>query len=208
MGLPQTHYARSGELAIAYQVHGDGDLDLLFSGSIASNVETSWLLPEAAQLFERLGRFARVIRFDRRDSGCSDPYMADLTLEAHAEDALAVMDAVGSERPVLLGALDGGRSLAALAAPRPERAGALITFAASPRGAARLSPDIGAEVEQALSGAEWPEPVLALFAPEWSADPVRRDRLARYICTAVSPRQAMRLLLLSLTSDVTDVLPL
>src|SRR3954449_4164724 len=105
MGLPQTHYARSGELAIAYQVHGDGDLDLLFSGSIASNVETSWLLPEAAQLFERLGRFARVIRFDRRDSGCSDPYMADLTLEAHADDALAVMDAAGVERPVLLGAL-------------------------------------------------------------------------------------------------------
>src|SRR3954468_7789900 len=143
MGLPQTHYARSGELAIAYQVHGDGDLDLLFSGSIASNVETSWLLPEAAQLFERLGRFARVIRFDRRDSGCSDPYMADLTLEAHAEDALAVMDAAGAERPILLGALDGGRSLAALAATRPERAGALVTFATTPLGAAALSPPSG-----------------------------------------------------------------
>ena len=120
MVLPETRYARSGELAIAYQVHGAGDVDLLFSGSTASNVETAWLLPEAAQLFERLGRFARVIRFDRRDSGCSDPYVDDLTLEAHADDALAVMDAVGADRPVLLGALDGGRSLAALAATRPE----------------------------------------------------------------------------------------
>src|SRR4051794_41875411 len=97
---------------------------------MASNVETSWLLPEAAQLFERLGHFARVIRFDRRDSGCSDPFMADLTLEAHADDALAVMDAVGSERPVLLGALDGGRWLAGPAAPPPARARAAGPVAA------------------------------------------------------------------------------
>ncbi|MGZ6697611.1 MAG: adenylate/guanylate cyclase domain-containing protein [Solirubrobacteraceae bacterium] len=210
MEVPQTHYARSGELAIAYQVHGAGDVDVLFSGSTASNVETSWLLPEAAQLFERLGRFSRVIRFDRRDSGCSDPYMTDLTLEVHADDALAVMDAVGSERAVLLGALDGGRSLAALAATRPERVDALVTFGATPRGAAALSPGIEKEIQRALTSAraDWPGPALALFAPEWCADPVRRDRLARYMRTAVSPRQAARLLLLSLTSDITDVLPL
>src|SRR4051795_11659901 len=207
MGLPQTHYARSGELAIAYQVHGDGDVDLLFSGSIASNVETSWALPEAAQLFERLGRFARVIRFDRRDSGCSDPYMSDLTLEAHADDALAVMDAVGVERPVLLGALDGGRSLAVLAATRPERVGALIAIGSSPLGAAALSPDVSGEIDRALPTEDWPNSALAIFAPNWCDDPVRRERLARYICTAVTPRQARRLLSLSLTSDVTDVLP-
>ena len=207
MGLPATHYARSGELAIAYQVHGDGDVDLLFSGSIASNVETSWMLPEAAQLFERLGRFARVIRFDRRDSGCSDPYMSDLTLEAHASDALAVMDAVKTERPVLLGALDGGRSLAALAATHPERVSSLVTFASSPLGAAARSPKIRADLERALSSVDWPDPAVALFAPDWADDPVRRDQLARYIRTAVTPRQGARLLLLSLTSDVTDVLP-
>src|SRR3954467_4441704 len=165
------------------------------------------MLPEAAQLFERLGRFARVIRFDRRDSGCSDPFMADLTLEAHVDDALAGMDAAGSERAVLLGALDGGRSLAALAATRPERAGALVTFAASPLGAAALSPTVGAEIAAALVTSDWPEPALALVAPDWCADPVRRERLARYICTAVTPRQARRLLVLSLTSDVTNVLP-
>src|SRR4051812_22648414 len=134
--------------------------------------------------------------------------MADLTLEAHVEDALAVMDAVGAERPVLLGALDGGRSLAALAATRPQRAGALVTFAASPLGAAASSPEAGAAMADAVASAEWPEPALALFSPQWSAAPVRRKRLARYMCTAVSPRQAARLLRLSLTSDVTDVLPL
>src|SRR3954451_5188339 len=166
------------------------------------------MLPEAAQLFERLGRCPRVIRFDRRDSGCSDPYMADLTLEAHADDALAVMDAVGSEHAVLLGALDGGRSLAALAATRPARASGLITFAASPLGAIARSPEIRAGMERALSSADWPGPVLPLFAPDWYSDPVRRDRLARYVCTAVTPRQGARLLHLSLTSDITRVLPL
>ena len=73
MRVPKTKYARSGELAIAYQVHGDGPYDLLFSGTTASNVETVWTLPEAHRLNERLGRFARVIRYDRRDTGISDP---------------------------------------------------------------------------------------------------------------------------------------
>ena len=89
MRVPKTKYARSGELAIAYQVHGHGPYDLLFSGTTASNVETVWTLPEAHRLNERLGRFARIIRYDRRDTGISDPVKDDLTLEAHAADALA-----------------------------------------------------------------------------------------------------------------------
>ena len=80
MEIPETHYAPSGEIAIAYQVHGDGEHDLLLAGSTASNIETVWELPEAVRLFERLGRFARVIRYDRRDSGVSDPIKDDLTI--------------------------------------------------------------------------------------------------------------------------------
>jgi pimeloyl-ACP methyl ester carboxylesterase len=114
--IPKTRYASSGEIAIAYQVHGEGEHDVLFSGSTASNIATVWDLPEAVRLFERLGRFARVIRYDRRDSGISDPIRDGLTIEAHAADALAVMDAVGAQRPVFLGGVDGSRSLAVLAA--------------------------------------------------------------------------------------------
>jgi len=73
---PSTHYARSGELAIAYQVHGSGDNDLLLSVGSASNIATMWDLPEGARLLDRLGQFARVIRYDRRDSGLSDPIKA------------------------------------------------------------------------------------------------------------------------------------
>ncbi len=112
MQVPETHYADSGEIKIAYKLFGSGQEDLLFSGGSTSNVETVWeLMPGAAPVFKRLGRFSRLILFDRRDSGSSDPIRDDLTLEAHVADALAVIDAVGAERPVLLGAADCARSL-------------------------------------------------------------------------------------------------
>ena len=128
MARPETRYARSGELAIAYQVHGSGERDLLVNPGPASNTETVWDIPEAARFFERLGRFARVIRFDRRDTGLSDPIRDDLTLEAHADDALAVIEATGAEQPVLMGSLEGARSLALLAATRPQEVGGLIAI--------------------------------------------------------------------------------
>ena len=208
MQIPESRYVRSGEITIAYQVHGSGDKDLVFSGTTASNVETVWALPEATRFFERLGRFARVIRFDRRDTGISDPIKDDLTLEAHAADALAVMDAVGAERPVLFGGLDGARSLAALAATHPERAGGLLAVAATVRGGAVEAPEIADTVVESLADLSWPGDLVDVWAPAWAADPVRRDRLTRYIRTSCTPRQAERLLRLSLTSDTSEVLPL
>src|SRR5262249_56077435 len=92
MDRPQTRYARSDDVAIAYQVHGSGDHDLLVSMGPFSNIGTMWEFPEAHQFFERLGRFARVIRYDRRDSGLSHPIMDDWTLESHARDADASIE--------------------------------------------------------------------------------------------------------------------
>jgi class 3 adenylate cyclase len=205
--IPETKYARSGEIAIAYQVHGAGEHDLLLSGSTASNVETIWHLPEAHRLFERLGSFSRVIRYDRRDTGVSDPIRDDLTLEAHVADALAVADAVGVERPVLFGGLDGCRSLAALAATHPERAESLIGVYPTPGGTALESPEGARRVAESLAGLDWPLKLMPYWSPEWNDDPVRQERLARYIRTSATPRQAKRLLQMSLTSDITDVLP-
>ena len=210
MTRPQTHYARSGELAIAYQVHGSGDRDLLVNTGTASNVETVWDIPEAARFFERLGRFARVIRFDRRDTGLSDPIRDDLTLEAHADDALAVIEAAGAEQPVLMGSLDGARSLALLAATRPQQVGGLIAISPSVRGGAASSPEIVESAEQALAElTDWPgRELISLYAPDWADDPARGDLLRRYIRTTITPRQGARLLRMSLTSDIRDVLPL
>jgi class 3 adenylate cyclase len=208
---PQTHYARSGELAIAYQVHGSGDRDLLVNTGTASNIETVWDVPEAARFFERLGRFARVIRFDRRDTGLSDPIRDDLTLEAHADDALAVIEAAGAEKPVLMGSLDGARSLALLAATRPRLVGGLVAISPSVRGgAAASSPEFAESVGQVLADlTDWPGPqILAFYVPDWADDPVQADRLKRYMQSTATPRQAARLLRMSLTSDIGDVLPL
>lgn len=182
----------------------------MFTGSNSGNIETVWELPEAVRLFERLGRFARVIRYDRRDTGVSDPVKDDLTLEAHADDALAVMDAVGARRPVLMSAFDGARSMALLAATRPERVGGLIALAPTARGGGAAAP---AHFLDILSGAlaefgNWPDPMIDFYAPEWADDPVRRERFNRYIQTAATPKQAARLLRMSQVSDITNVLPL
>jgi len=206
--IPETRYVPSGEIMIAYQVHGSGEHDLLLGSGPASNVETAWQIPEAVGLFERLGRFARVIRFDRRDTGVSDPIRDDLTLEAHVADALAVIDSIGAERPALLGSTDGARTVAALAATYPDRAGGLVAVAPSVRGAAVAAPELAEAITRSVAGASWPEGIVDAFSPEWARDPDRRDRLVRYIRTSATPRQAKRLLKMSLSSDVSDVLPL
>lgn len=208
MKIPETHYARSGELAIAYQVHGNGPHEILLSDSTSSNLETVWQLPEAVELFERLGRFARVIRYDRRDTGISDPAQDDLTLEAHIGDAVAVLDATGANRPFLVGGSYGARSLAALAATQPERVSGLIAVSGTVRGAAAEHSDTSDAIISSLFDLSWPGRLLELWAPRWAADAVSRDRLTRIIRTSSTPRQAARLLRLAFASDSSEVLPL
>jgi class 3 adenylate cyclase len=207
--VPETRYARSGEMAIAYQVCGAGDHDLLLSLGSGSNAHVVWSLPEAVRLFERLGRFARVINYDRRDTGLSDPIKDDLTLEAHADDALAVMDAAGAQRPVLMGSADGARSLALLAATRPQRVGGLVAFSPSVRGAAASNPEVADIAARTIAElADYPGPMLAHYAPRWAADPVRAKSFKRYLQACLTPRQAARALRMSLTSDISEALPL
>jgi class 3 adenylate cyclase len=201
---PQTRYARSGELAIAYQAHGAGDHELLMSVGGTSNIGAMWDLPGGERLLGRLGQFARVVCYDRRDSGLSDSVKEDLTLEAHAADALAVIDAAGLQRPVLFGSLDGARALALLAATRPERVGGLVALSPTVRGAAASSPEVNVGVDLD----NFPGEFGARIAPGWRADPTRWDKLTRYLQSCSTPGQAERLFRLSLTSDIGAVLPL
>jgi class 3 adenylate cyclase len=204
---PKTRYARSDDLAIAYQVHGPGDHDLLLSSGPFSNVGTVWEFLEVRRLFERLGRFARVIRYDRRDSGLSDPIKDDLTLEANARDAVAVIEATGARRPVLVGGSDGARSLALLAATQPELVGGLIAFAPTVRGLAAQNPELLDMALKSLADLEYAS-LASAIAPAWADDPVRHDRLERYFQTCVTPRQAERVLRMMLSSDIGEALPL
>src|SRR5690242_15806061 len=118
---PQTQYAKSGDLAIAYQVVGEGEMDLVVAFPFVSHLDLVWESPAMAHFAERLGSFARVILFDRRGVGLSDPLSMPATLEERMDDLRAVMDAAGSERAALLGASEGGTMCMLYAATYPER---------------------------------------------------------------------------------------
>ncbi|AWM89072.1 adenylate/guanylate cyclase domain-containing protein [Microvirga sp. 17 mud 1-3] len=127
---PETRYARSGDLHIAYQVFGAGSVDLVLVPGFISNVEETWDNPSAARWLERLGRFARVITFDKRGTGLSDRAGSVPTLDERMDDARAVMDAAYSERAVLLGISEGGALAILFAASHPDRCSSLILYGA------------------------------------------------------------------------------
>jgi pimeloyl-ACP methyl ester carboxylesterase len=123
---PETRYARSGDVNIAYQVVGDGPFDLVHVPPFASHVELAWTVPATAYFNRQLASFSRLIRFDKRGQGMSDPVSGASTLETRMDDVRAVMNAVGSERAALLGASEGGPMSILFAATYPDRVWALI----------------------------------------------------------------------------------
>ena len=133
IALPETRFAKAGELSIAYQVIGEGDIDLVLVPQWLSNIEQYWDHPSAAYFLRRIASFSRLIVFDKRGSGLSDGVPETQTLEERMDDVLAVMDAVGSERAVLFGPSEGGPMAALFAATYPERCVSLILYGACAR---------------------------------------------------------------------------
>jgi class 3 adenylate cyclase/alpha-beta hydrolase superfamily lysophospholipase len=125
---PETKYAKSGEVHIAYQVFGRGDIDLVVVPGWASHVEYAWEDPVLAHFLNRLGTFSRVTWFDKRGTGLSDRDVGMPTLELRMDDVRAVMDTVGIERAAIFGISEGGSMSALFAAAHPERTSALILF--------------------------------------------------------------------------------
>src|SRR5260370_673093 len=122
---PRTEYAKCGELNIAYQVVGDGPIDLVFTFGWVSHLDFQWTDPTLTRFLRRLAQFARVIVCDKRGVGLSDPVARVPTLEERMDDIGAVMDAAGSERAALIGYSEGGAMAALYAAAHPERTTAL-----------------------------------------------------------------------------------
>jgi class 3 adenylate cyclase len=125
---PPIKYARSGELHIAYWEIGDGPIDLLWVPTWIWESEYVWEEEWTRKMFERLSSFARVITFDRRGAGLSDPVLGAPTLEEQMDDVVAVMDAVGSEQAAVVAMLEAGSMASLFAATHPERTGALILY--------------------------------------------------------------------------------
>jgi class 3 adenylate cyclase/alpha-beta hydrolase superfamily lysophospholipase len=212
---PVTRYTRSGEASIAYQVVGDGRLDVLFMTGWISQIEQLWELPALRRFLERLSVFSRLILFDRRGTGLSDSVGDAYTLQQEALDALAVLDAVGSERAALFTYGLGGPVGALLAAEHPQRVGALIMYSSIARTTWAPDYDWAMAVEDR---AEWTErtiatwgepngPGLPVLAPSMADDPALNVWFARLQRLAASPSEARILLNGAAELDAREALP-
>ena len=213
MDAPQTHYARSGDLQIAYQVAGEGPLDIILIPPYLSNIEMYWEMTSFARLLVKLSSFSRLILFDRRGSGMSDGIAGATPLEETIDDVQAVIDASGSEQPVLMSFLEGCGLTALFAASHPDLVRALVL--ASPQ--ARLVAGPGYEwaptveernkfVEAIVEtwGIDSPDnPIAALLS---SGDEHVRSLTARMQRFAMSPAAAAAALAMIGETDVRDVL--
>ena len=126
--LPQTHYARSGDVNVAYQVLGDGPFDLVWVPGAFSHVELNWTIGTRAAFHRRLASFCRLIMFDKRGTGMSDRAQGIANLETRMDDVRAVMDAAGSERAALFGTSEGGPMSILFSATYPDRTTALVIY--------------------------------------------------------------------------------
>jgi class 3 adenylate cyclase len=212
-GIPETHYAKSGDVNIAYQVVGDGPLDLVLVSGFVSHLDLDWEEPRMAHFFRRLASFSRLICFDKRGTGLSDRPGGLPDLETRMDDVRAVMDAVDCEQAALLGYSEGGPMCCLFAATYPMRTSALVLYGSY---AKRQDPDddypwaptraerrAHAEELEANWGVD---AHLGSMAP--NADAALRAWWARRSRGAASPGAVRDLVLMNSEIDVRPVLPM
>ena len=213
--LPETLYARLGDLHLAYQVIGEGPPDILLLDQWFGNLDAQWDVPPLAEFRERLASFGRLIMFDKRGTGLSDPIPTSSlpTLEEFMGDIPAVLDTVGSERPALIANIGGGILAMPYAAAHPERISSLILVDCFARFSEAPDFPIGtpiANVEPNLEVAELETGrgiMLDLFAPSVANDERIRRAWARYERSAATPGSTKAIVRLIYGSDVRDLLP-
>jgi class 3 adenylate cyclase len=212
---PQTRYARSGEVGIAYQVVGEGEIDLVLAFPFVSHLDLLWENPGLAHFVRRLGSFARVILFDRRGVGLSDPVKGGTTLEERMDDVRAVMDAAGSERAALLGMSEGATMCMLFAATYPERTSALLLWGAMAKSTEAEDYPWAAPKQALLESNEellapfWGQgATIDIFSPSLADDPRAREFQARFERQAASPMRVRELFEMFFDIDVRDALPL
>ena len=213
---PPTQYARSGETSLAYQVVGDGPIDLVLVLGFTTHLELQWESSAFAHFFERIASFARLILFDKRGSGLSDPVRQAPTLEQRIDDVRAVMDAAGSQRAAFVGISEGGPMSVLFAATHPERVSALVLHGAMGRTTEApdypwASPaDALRESAAELIAPHWgqqPEGLLEIFAPSLARDPQAIEFSGRLERSAASPAMVQQIFEMFLDIDVRAVLP-
>ncbi len=207
---PETRYAKSGVVNIAYQVVGDGPLDLVFVPGWISHLEVGWEEPSFARFLRRLASFSRLILFDKRGTGLSDrvSVMELPTLEQRMDDVRAVMDAAGSERAALFGVSEGGPMSVLFAATYPRRTSALILYGSMARRAEFVPTD--EQLQQISEALErtWGQAMdTGLWAPSRAHDQQFKEWLARLGRLGASPGAGAALIRMMMQMDVRHVLP-
>lgn len=210
----ETQYARSGDVQIAYQVVGRGELDIVLVLGFAQHLELAWEFQNMARFFGGLASFSRLIMFDKRGTGLSDRSVGVPTLEQRMDDVRAVMDAAESERAVLIGVSEGAPTCLLFAATYPERTVSLVLFGGMAR--STWAPDYpwGTPPDDLIdSGINLIQPYvfsgddLEIWAPSIADDDAARRALGRYRRSAISPDGLRALFLMFLDIDVRHVLP-
>jgi class 3 adenylate cyclase len=211
---PTTRYARSGDLSIAYQVFGEGDLDLVLVPGFVSHIEVIWEAEPARRFLERLASYARVIIFDRRGSGLSDPVVGAPTLEVRMDDVRAVMDAAGSERAALVGLSEGVPLSLLFAATYPERVSALVCWGGTARATYAddypwaLPAEALAESAAELLLPTWGDgSIIEIVAPSVGDNPQAQEFMGRLQRATASPGMMMQLAAMYLELDMREVVP-
>jgi pimeloyl-ACP methyl ester carboxylesterase len=220
MAEPTTRYARAGEINIAYQVFGEGPVDLVWVWGLASNIEVAWEEPSYAAFLRRLSEFARVVVYDRRGCGVSDREGTTVTptLEERMDDVIAVLNAVGSDTASIFGVSEGGTLAAALAATHPNRVSSIVMYgtvahirrdADHPWGwkdTATLA-DFAEWMRRGWGTSKGAENALQLWAPSMVDNQRFVDWLAKHSRQSVSRGAILPLLWSSVYAYLVDVLP-
>jgi class 3 adenylate cyclase len=207
MDPPETRYAKSGDLSIAYQVTGSGPLDLVFVPGFVSNLDVLWENPIYANFVNRLAAFSRVIRFDKRGTGLSDRVSGVANLEDRMDDVRAVMDAVGSERAALFGVSEGGPMSLLFAATYPERASGLVlygTYARHPTLTSETLPQHLEIIDRAWGTGEY---YTRFMMPSRASDEAFRLVMARAERQSASPSAVGAILRMNAEIDARSILP-
>jgi class 3 adenylate cyclase len=205
--IPDVCYARSGDVAVAYHVVGDGPVDLVLVPFIG-NIRYAWEQPHFARFLEELASFSRLIQFDKRGTGLSDRPRT-LTLETQMDDIRAVLDEIGSRRAALLGGVQGAQLCALFAATYPERTRGLVLYhpLVSPSDRPVVSPLTGDEARERWGTRELSEEIARRIYPSLADDAAFLRWHRDYLRFAASPSAAAEFFRMLASTDISDVLP-
>ena len=205
---PRTQYAKSGDVHVAYQVFGEGAVDLVFVPGFVSHIENYWDEPNFARWLRRLGSFSRVIMFDKRGTGLSDQVSELPGMDQRLDDVSAVMDAVGIERAAIFGISEGGSLATLFAASHPERTQALIIYGGFAQFSSWFPTQEALESLIQYIDKNWGSgESMPMFAPTKEGDLAFQQWWGKFERLGASPAAAITLMRMNNQIDITEILP-